>query len=317
MQRLYSVGNQLPFKHLPSIRSLVVASLVFYKKYLWDLLPLLFVWTLPLVLGFFSDHPIYQIFLFVLSIIAGFWFSAALIYLVHTYADTSQQKENLLILLKKSIHFIIPFIWLSILDFAIFFGITIVLFIPAVLISLVLASLEISNFWQLFLLSISAIPIIFLTILFIFSRYALIIENQTGLNALLRSRQLVKGCWWSIFLRALFLFLLVLPLTALYFLFFYLFPPTLGLFEQPHFKILSIVMSFLFILIFSFRTIFQYLIFRFLISKKPLDTFNPQERRGFYKGFAIFGASVIIYVFLIIAALIIFGFLMIAMDRMF
>lgn len=315
MEFLYSVNNQPPSKYLPSIRSLLVASFILYKRHFWDLLPLLVVWTSPLILGFFSNHFIYQIFLLVLSIIAGFWFPAALIYSVHIYANTTRQKEDTLTLWKKSLYFILPFIWLSILTYAIFFGIIIALFVPMALIGVLLTLAEISTLLQfLLLLPLFAVPVIILTILFIFGRYTLIIENQTGLTALLRSRQLVKGYWWGIFLRTVFLFLLTLPLVVLYFLLFYLFPPTQALFEQLHFKILNLVPTVLFIFIFSFTTIFQYLLFRFLVNQKPLETFNPKEGRRFYRGLAILSTSVIIYAFLIIIALLTFGFLIMALD---
>lgn len=56
------------------------------------------------------------------------------------------------------------------------------------------------------------VPGIYLMISFSFVSYLVLLENQKGIPALKLSRQMVKGYWWKVFIRVLFLIFVMLIL---------------------------------------------------------------------------------------------------------
>ncbi|MFH0854189.1 MAG: hypothetical protein V1891_01725 [bacterium] len=107
-----------------------------------------------------------------------------------------------------------------------------------------------------FILAITIfIYIFYLLICFMFSRFALICENIKGLEAIKKSKTLVKGRWWNIILRIAILNLIFFAISLLSFF--------INLIPQ---KIISGTLMFIFALIFSlfaipFSAVYFYFIY--------------------------------------------------------
>src|SRR5206468_3309699 len=56
------------------------------------------------------------------------------------------------------------------------------------------------------------IPGIIFSIWFIFAPFILLIEDRKGIDALLQSKAYMKGYWWAIFLRVIFMYIAVVAL---------------------------------------------------------------------------------------------------------
>jgi len=82
-----------------------------------------------------------------------------------------------------------------------------------------------SKYWPFFLVSLLTglitglglllliVPGVIFMIWFVFSIYAVICEDKRGFKALSRSRELVKGHWWSVAKRVFALMIIVFPLS--------------------------------------------------------------------------------------------------------
>ena len=184
------MGNQQSSKiSLISIKDLFINSFKIYQQRFWIFVKLmaisalvflfaLFIWIslfLSILFGknfytFIVLSIVFTIFI-VMAAVVGFWVQASLIVAVKERASLLGAKQSLL----KGWSIINSYIWVSFLT-----GLTILLgFIFFI------------------------IPGLIFTIWFGFSRYVLISEDKRGKSAMIMSRQLVRGYWWSIFGRFL------------------------------------------------------------------------------------------------------------------
>ncbi len=266
--RLAMTPNQN--QKLPSVGALLKESFKLYKKHFWIFLRIYAFLMPPLIFRFLSDNKIFVaviefIFYFIAIIV-----QIALIYAIHNLS--AGQTIRISNSFRNSFSLIFSFIWMVIIISLIMVGTTIPLFVPAIIIS----------------------------ILFIFSLYVLMVENQRGLNALLRSRHLVKGNLWGVLGRFFQYFLIiVVPIFVLFVLFKVLILTQLSdrVLAAEISNISSLIYVVIMFLINIFFVIYSYQVFRFLRQHKPLEIFNPQEKRGLYKGLAIWGIIVLIGLF--------------------
>lgn len=93
----------------------------------------------------------------------------------------SNEKANIIEVLKMSLHKILPYLWIAVLSgLAIFSGFVLLV-----------------------------IPGIFLAVTLMFTSFFLVHENMRGREALVRSYEYVMGNWWSVFARVAILLVLV------------------------------------------------------------------------------------------------------------
>jgi len=168
----------------------------------------------------FGGTPIGKIILLLIIAVLA-WFVAVLIQTaVQIWNQASllfaiKEKINILEAYKRGWKKIISYYWISILK-----GLIIVsLFIPIIILGIIsLRDIDIFNFQiseTLIILGIiftlfSLVLLIIVTIWFSFAHYILIAEDIRGRDALLKSRQYVKGKWWAVFGRFLLLALIYL-----------------------------------------------------------------------------------------------------------
>lgn len=141
------------------------------------------------------------------------------------------------------------------------------------------------------------IPGIMLSVWFCFSVYALATEDTRGLDALLRSKQLVKGLWWQVVWRYIFFgVVIVVPIlivcVALVFLAVILFGQSGQLIEQ--FQVwmdtLQVILTPLYWIGGAFATAFGYALFEDLKRVKGNPSYaDHKEAKGKYIALGIFG----------------------------
>ncbi len=139
------------------------------------------------------------------------------------------------------------------------------------------------------------IPGMIVGILLYFSLFSLVFEGQYGFNALMRSCHLVKGNVAAVFSR-LFVVGLAISTPIVFF------SLISGIVQLPE-TTQRIVIGFYTVLFVPLSIVYSYLLFRFLARQRPLESFNPLEKRGFYKGLMVWGGVAIV-------ALTIAGFLL-------
>lgn len=151
---------------LPSARSLVVDSFLFVTRrldiLLLTLVPSLAVFTLQYAQEFVRDSHILSLVLTSLTVVAAAVYIVTMVMALHLVCNQDSSRKDALVWTYK--HFI-PLLWISVVMVAVFFG-GFVLFI---------------------------VPGFILMILMYFGQYAYLFENQRGLSALIRSRELVRG----------------------------------------------------------------------------------------------------------------------------
>lgn len=118
----------------------------------------------------------------ILGFAASLWVSVALLYAVKGRSEGAGAKRALAQGWKK----ILPYWWVVILSNLIIWGGFVLFVVPGVIFSI----------W------------------FSLALYALVSENLGGMNALLRSKQLVAGYWWGVFWRLLVLGAVLIALMA-------------------------------------------------------------------------------------------------------
>ncbi len=111
------------------------------------------------------------------------------------------------------------------------------------------------------------IPGIIFSIWFIFAPYILVNENLKGMDALLKSREYVRGYWWEIFWRLI----IVLILIAIVYLPFLFLSSKNFISENVYQFIMNLIWSFLF----SLQTIYVFMLYRSLQFIKGKFNFQP------------------------------------------
>ncbi|HUW21366.1 MAG TPA: hypothetical protein VMW41_01730 [Candidatus Bathyarchaeia archaeon] len=117
------------------------------------------------------------------------------------------------------------------------------------------------------------VPAIFLAVSFFTASYIAVLEDQKGINALLKSRQYIKGRWWAVFGRLIFV-------NLVYMLIFFAVKLLLSGILSP-FKLaslanlLSSVLSFLSRL---FLVVFNFVLYRHLKGIKGEFVFSPSKK---------------------------------------
>lgn len=171
--------SQPQILRLPGFGKLLKRTWQVYKVRLGAFLGIL---ILPVAVNFFLDLLIPEIWsrgpLFALSFIISFllvillfWAEVSLLYAIKEREAKIGVKESF----KKGWLKIIPFVWISLLAGLITLGGFFLLIIPGIIFAV----------W------------------FVLSTYVLVSEDLRGMNALLRSKQLVKENWWGVFWRFL------------------------------------------------------------------------------------------------------------------
>lgn len=264
-------GQDLISEHqlvsLPKASELLKQALNIYKRRFGTFLGIV---AIPLFLSFvFLSLPLLiqkNIFLFFLFFFLGFlvtifvhlWSQTALIYAI----KDREEKIGIGEAYKRGLPKIIPYLWVSIL----------------------------SGFITLGGFFLFIIPGIIFAVWFSLAKFIVIAENVKGMNALLKSREYVKGMWGSVFWRLLFIILLV-------FLFSLTFVVILVLLKIP-LELVKGISNFFFALFFiPLVTSYTFLIYEGLkaIKKEVTSSFAQGEKLKFI----IVGLIGIILIFLI------------------
>lgn len=116
------------------------------------------------------------------------------------------------------------------------------------------------------------IPGIIITIWLMFASYVVLYENQKGMNALLRSKQLVQGYWWPVFGRLLLMNVIVFVVV--------------GVLNLVTFGIGG---SILMIFFYPFMAIYTFEIYNSLKSVKKAEPLDQEKGKTAFKVLAILG----------------------------
>lgn len=152
--------------------------------------------------------------------------------------------------------------------------------------------------WLYFLLSLIIlgalalflIPGIIFGIWFMFLPYILVNENLKGMDALLKSREYVRGYWWRVFWRLIIVLILI---TIVYLPFLFLSPKTF-ISENVYQFIINLIWSFFF----SLQTIYIFMLYRSLQFIKGKFNFQPLiVQKIQFINIGILGILVIINIF--------------------
>jgi len=184
-QREKSIKNMPEHKSLPGSFFFLREA---WKEYTARMATYLAIAALPLAVNLFFDGfryafesaffpgAVFSAVDFLCSIIVSAWSYASLLFVVKDRKEGIDFKEAL----ERGWTRIVPFFWISSFVFAAVLGGTIFFIIPGVIFSV----------W------------------FLFSACVLVAEGKKGVSAMKRSRQLVKGRWWDVFLKVLMWMLL-------------------------------------------------------------------------------------------------------------
>ncbi len=151
------------------------------------------------------------------------------------------------------------------------------------------------------------IPIFIFGVWFIFAAYILIDQNLYGLQALLRSKDYVAGCWWKIFWRILICSLIITGIS------FVIISP-FDIFNKNIIDntLLVLVDEILYtFLLLPFAVAYSFILYRSLISLKPELVNQPiKTKKRFFVFCATFGAiiALLIILFVLFASVVGIGF---------
>lgn len=243
-------GSQIT--SLPKFNDLLRRAWQVYRARLGTFLGIMF---LPVIVSLLSLIPetaietlnppfavLLVIVFFLAVLIVSFWSQIALLFAI----KEREQKLGTVEAFRKSWRKIVPFIWISVLSSLVVTGGFMLLIIPGVIFAI----------W------------------FTFAGYVLVSENLKGMDALLRSRQLVKGNWGRVFgrffLLGLILLLVLFPLAfILAFLFAGLEIPFLGDVAAPLMNLFVTPLT----------LTFAFLLYEDLKRQKGEMPFTPPEKR--------------------------------------
>jgi len=198
MENQQTTNQQTIEKSLPKTTVLLKDAWQVYKNRFRVLMGLLLIPTLPAVLlgiflGFYTNLPIslqfsipFIILLTVLIMILGLWCGLALLYAIRDRSEAIGIKESLRRAWGKQL---LSFWWIGILEFFTILGGFILLVVPAIIFAV----------W------------------FSLSSFVFVREGQKGFNALLRSKEYIRGKWGSVFRRLLIILLFWLVLYLIVF----------------------------------------------------------------------------------------------------
>lgn len=203
LKRAFQELGLLEMDVLPGIGDLLERTFLIYKNRFWTfagiMLPSFLLswiltmiqWFLPLteIINKMSLENIDGLILLLILILFGLIFFVIFV-VINLLSQTAllfaiKEKEQDMGIKKafsEAWHKIISYYWISILSTFLVVGGFLLFFVPGIILS----------------------------IYFNLAFYVLIAEGKTGMNALFRSRQLVKGKWWTVFLRQTLIALMVM-----------------------------------------------------------------------------------------------------------
>ncbi len=213
------------------------------------ILPLIFIFGGIgfLSIGFFSIQSITRgiaffiplaIIFFTIIFFIQAWGQIALLYAV----VNSQERIGIIESYRSSLHKLISFVWVLILGGAITLG-------------------------GFFLFGIFGIIFI---VWFSFAGFILVSEDLKGINALIKSREYVRGKWVDVFLRYLFIWIFSLVISLIPLSFFYLLKSSFG--EQISAFLIRLLLT-------PLTAVYEYLLYKFLKSAKSEMIFTPTNKQ--------------------------------------
>lgn len=196
---------------------------------------------------FKKENLLFYLFIYFLGLVGiliYFWIQVSLIFAVKGYQEKIRAGE----VLKRGLKKLISFGWIFILVFSI---ITLGIFLFIV-------------------------PGIIFAVWFAFPAYVLVSEDLRGMQALYRSRQLVKGYWWRVFARLIIMGIIILSIITPFVLLEIVFGTFLHSLRFIS-KIFSYVISALFVL--PFVAIFRFLLYEDLKDLKEGVLFEKPSKK--------------------------------------
>lgn len=131
------------------------------------------------------------------------------------------------------------------------------------------------------------VPGVIFSIWFMFGVYILVAENQKGMDALMRSKEYVRGYWWKVFWKLTLMSLLLSVLLT----------PVLLLLDKVHYLIANSAGFALSSLAGAFYAVFIYRLYQDLVSAKPeMANLPVSGKRGFFIFTAIIGLLFLVFV---------------------
>lgn len=270
-----SIQISQELKKLTGVTELLKKTWQIYKENFGTLIktaiiPLGLFWLINIFQPF--SFSLKTILFFVVSIILGIflfaWLNASLIFIIKNRENRISAKEGLKIGLQKAI----PLFWIGILSSIIIYSGMIFLIIPGII----------------------------LTIWFCLASYVLVYEDKRGMNALLKSRDLVKGYWWSVLWRMIVISGIGLIIFLPFFSLSFLFP---NLYQYPYIFPIFYMLSLLFL--FPVNISFFALIYEDLAAIKSKVSFREPTLKRKLK--YILMPGILIGILIILLILIIIG----------
>lgn len=217
--------------------------------------------------GFTRNIPFLMVILFFTFLgllLAAFLFLWSQVSLIIAISD---EKINTKEAYKKSKGMILEYVILSLLSFLVVIGGTALLIIPGIILS----------------------------IYFSFSIFIFVGEGERRFNALSKSFNYIKGYWWSILKRTIFI-ILVFLIPALIII---LISQIIGLSQEDS----KMAINVLLVIFAPIATIYYYLIYNNLKSlKSSIDTDKANDKKSLFVGFIVFGViAMMIIIGLVIA----------------
>ncbi|MCB9812559.1 hypothetical protein H6778_02790 [Candidatus Nomurabacteria bacterium] len=167
---------------------------------------------------------------------------------------TSEQEESIGHAVAWATSNIFPFLWVSILTVLIVYGGMVLFVVPGIILSVLLA----------------------------FSQVVFVAEGRRGLDALLRSRQLVLGRWWGIFGRLLGFGLLLYIVVLIPFAILVVLLGEGSLLAELLYQVINAVLAV--VMLFG-----MYTLYKARAQQQPTTAFVPTEARTKYKLLAALG----------------------------
>lgn len=256
---------------LPKISSLFSEGWKLYKSRLKTsiqiqllVFALLAIGAILVGLGVLLSKSVDQNVLFIIALVFAIPFVIAMVYLsiwvqasqIMIY-NVSDEEAKVKTVLNKSKPFLLQFFWVSLLSGLIVMGGSILFLIPGIILMVMVA----------------------------FSTYVAVLEGRKNLDAVLASREYVRGIWWPLFGRGLLIMLIYLAVSIA-------FSILSGIFDEI-FKGLGSVVSLAVSLLLT--PLLVGLIFTLYKQVKALkgEISIPATGRGKYIALAVFGALVI------------------------
>ncbi len=260
-------NNNTPRLALNPIGSLFSDSWKLYVERFGVLTEIMLLPVLTMVLGEIllalgSLFSILGALVLIVGLILLIFVSLPVIFSIHTSAGVDASY-------KDTLHLFWPFIWLIILNALAVFGGSFMLIIPGIWLGVALG----------------------------FARYAFVIEERRGIDALRQSKDYIKGYWWAVLGRSILLGLIFLVAIMV------VEAPFGILFGRIGANVAGLLLSVFYV---PFAAVYAYKIFGNLRTLKPeLVAVQTKERTGFIRAAAIVG--LVVPIILIIAGIVLTG----------